>query len=188
MAESYARTAALLDEEKTEAASEVFARDFAGTVRNLFAEASSTYPLRFVAVRDWCDWTNNLYWLTEETQEHLEQGHGQAASESLDALADHFYVLHEAANTRTASHFIYAFHRELNKDAPSREQLAVFHAGLRAADPPIGTVRGSFEKASASWTKRAAKALRKKELKGWRLRRLRKKTIPVYEAFGLPFQ
>lgn len=190
LSESYLKTLSLLDEGSATEAYKEFKTGFVTNTKKLYSEASSTYPLRFSKMKDWCDWTKRFYVLTRNTEDALKEGQSDKARETLASLREHFHVLHVRAQLQKSNDYIYAYRAKLLEDSPAADELNSIRASLEQA-PLSARANGgttAYEAAKSDWSTIVTSLLQDGVLDPDEIQPLRITTENFYRDFGLRFE
>ena len=190
LSDSYAKTLKLVDEGQMEAAHTEFKKGCVQTVKKLYSEAATTYPLRFAKTDNWCKWTRALYILTLKTDKDWAKGDMAEARKLLPELRKHFYDLHKRADVRRSNDFIFEFFDLIEQPKPSLDSLKAAQNSLKEATPSRKgqAAAQDYETAKALWLKEVGPILERGELGDTEVSQLRASTKAFYETFGQQFE
>ena len=190
MAASYLKTLVLLEDGKTEDATLEYRKGYLASIKKLYAEAGSTYPLRFSKAERWCVWTKKLYVLSRRTEEALKAGDTNKATGLLEDLRGHFYALHKETKTFHCNDLIYQFRDEAAKKEPSAEKLKVVVERLEKTEPSFIAKKKSkeYSEAKEKWKEAVAPLLEDGQVDPSEQASLRKASESFYRAFGIQYE
>lgn len=190
MASSYLKTLVHLEDGKMEEATLEYRKGYLANVKKLYAEAGSTYPLRFSKAEHWCVWTKKLYVLSRRTEESLKAQDSRKALKLLEELRGHFYALHKETKTFHCNDLIYEFRTEAAKIQPSEEQLRAAARGLEEAAPSCVAKQKAEEyaKAKDTWKRAIMPLLDDGRIDPSEQGSLKKSSEAFYRAFGIQYE
>lgn len=190
MASSYLKTLVSLEAGKLEQATLDYRKGYLASVKKLYAEAGTTYPLRFSKAEHWCVWTKKLYVLSRQTEEALKARNSKKALELLEQARGHFYALHKETGTLHCNDLIYVFRTEAAKGEPSQEQLQQIVERLDKAEPSCVVRKKSAEYAEAkdTWKKAISPLLDDGRIDSSEQISLHKASETFYRAFGIQYE
>jgi hypothetical protein len=190
MAVSYLKTLVLLEDDKTEEATLEYRKGYLASVKKLYAEAGSTYPLRFSKAEHWCVWTKKLYVLSRRTEETLKTGDTKKATGLLEDLRGHFYALHKETKTFHCNDLIYQFRTEAAKKEPSTEKLRAMVKHLEKTEPSSIAKKKAkeYDEAKERWKEAIAPLLEDGQIDSSEHASLRKASEVFYRAFGIQYE
>jgi len=190
MASSYLKTLVHLEDGKMEEATLEYRKGYLANVKKLYAEAGSTYPLRFSKAERWCVWTKKLYVLSRRTEESLKARDSKKALGLLEESRGHFYALHKETKTFHCNDLIYAFRLEAAKAQPSEEQLRAAARGLEEAAPSCLAKQKAAEYAEAKdmWKRVIMPLLDDGRIDPSEQGPLKKSSETFYRAFGIQYE
>ena len=190
MAASCLKTLVLLDDAKLEEATLEYRKGYLANVKKLYAEAGSTYPLRFSKAEHWCVWTKKLYVLSRRTEEALKTRDSKKALGLLEELRGHFYALHEETETLHCNDLIYAFRTEAARSELSEERLQAIVKRLEKAEPSFVARNKSKEytEAKDTWKRAITPLLDDGRIDSAEQDSLQKASEAFYRAFGIQYE
>jgi len=158
--------------------------------KKLYAEAGSTYPLRFSKAEHWCVWTKKLYVLSRRTEEALEAQDSSKALKLLEESRGHFYALHKETATFHCNDLIYEFRTEAAKSQPSETLLQAVVKKLDQAAPSCIARKKPEEYAAAkdAWKKAIGPLLDDGRIDSSEQDSLNKASEVFYRAFGIQYE
>lgn len=160
------------------------------SVKRLYSEAGSTYPVRFSKAEHWCVWTKKLYVLSRQTEEALKVRDAKKALKLLEQMRGHFYALHKETETFHCNDLIYAFRAEAAKSEPSEEQLQGIVRRLEKVEPSCVARKKpkEYAKAKDAWKKAVAPLLNDGRIDSAEQDSLHKASEAFYRAFGIQYE
>ncbi|MCP4452265.1 MAG: hypothetical protein GY809_12450 [Planctomycetes bacterium] len=189
---SYSKTLSLLEQNKPDEALAEYRAGCLASVKKLYSEAASTYPVRFSKAKTWCVWTKKLYVLSVKVEKALRATQTKQARTLLAEMRTHFYLLHEETLTFNCNDWIHAFHMELAKDTPSVAELKKIMTQFDQAKPCLlaqdKNVAHLYDLARDSWLKTVTLILKADELSDEDLTALRDASGPFHKMYGLQFE
>ena len=190
MAASHLKTLVFLEEGKIKEAMLEYRMRYLASVKKLYAEAGSTYPLRFSKAEHWCVWTKKLYVLSRRTEETLKAGDTKKATGLLEDLRGHFYALHKETKTFHCNDLLYQFRTEAAKKEPSAEKLRAMVKHLEKTEPSwiIKKKAKEYAEAKGRWKEAIAPLLEDGQIDSSEHASLRKATEAFYRAFGIQYE
>jgi hypothetical protein len=190
MASSYLKTLLGVEEGRLEQATLEYRKGYLASVKKLYAEAGTTYPLRFSKAEHWCIWTKKLYVLSRQTEEALKARDSKKALALLEQARGHFYALHEETGTFHCNDLIYAFRTEAAKGEPSQEQLQQIVERLDKAEPSFVVRKKSAEytEAKDAWKRAITPLLVDGRIDSSEQTSLCKASEAFYRAFGIQYE
>ncbi len=190
MASSYLKTLVSLEDGKVAEATLEYRKGYLASVKKLYAEAGSTYPLRFSKAQHWCVWTKKLYVLSRRTEVALKAKDSRKALGLLEESRGHFYALHKETGTFHCNDLIYAFRTEAAKNRPSEQQLQAAFKGLEDAEPSRLARKKAKEYAEAknTWKKSIEPLLDDGRIDSSEQTPLRKSSEAFYRTFGIQYE
>ena len=161
LGEGYLKTLDCLDKGNLEQAEQEYRKGYMANVKKLYAEAGSTYPLRFSKADHWCVWTKKLYVLSRQTEEVLKKRDSEQALELLEQVRQHFYQLHEETGTFHCNDLVYEFYTEAAEPKPFEKQLQQIMKQLEKAEPSCIAKQKAeqYTEAKEAWQKAIAPLL-----------------------------
>lgn len=196
LSESYAKTLVHLESDAATNAYTEFRTGARMTVKKLYSEAASVYPLRFARIGEWCVWTRELFKLSARIETSLAAvpAKGSAgwneSGDMLESLRKHFWTLHAKTETLAANDYIYAFRQAANKAEPDVAALKEAMKALGGA-PASRTAKArpaDYQKAKADWEKAVAQMLADDALGADEVKPLREAAETFYCGFGIQFE
>lgn len=190
LGEACLKTLDCLDKGNLKQAELEYRKGYLANVKKLYAEAGSTYPLRFSKAEHWCVWTKKLYVLSRQTEEVLKKQDSKQAQKLLEQARRHFYQLHEETGTFHCNDRIYEFYTEAGQPKPSEEHLQKIIKQLEKAEPScIAKEKAEqYAKAKDTWQKAITTLLDDGEIDSSERDSLRKASKVFYRAFGIQYQ
>ena len=189
---SYPKTLALLEQDKVDEALSEYRTGCLAAVKKLYSESAKVYPLRFSKAKAWCTWTKTLYVMSLKIEKALAAKDVKTAKVQLILMRAHFYELHQQVETLGGNDWIYAFHQEACKEAPSVTELKRIATGLAQATPgiPARTEKGKplYVQAKTTWLQTVDPLLKQEVLSASDLTSLRQATAAFYQAYGQHFE
>jgi len=190
MASSYLKTLVCLEDGKIGEATLEYRKGYLASVKKLYAEAGSTYPVRFSKAEHWCVWTKKLYVLSRRTEEALKTQDSKKALKLLEESRGHFYVLHKETGTFHCNDLIYEFRMEAAKSQPSEAQLQAAVKRLDQAAPSCIARKKpeAYAEARDTWKKAIAPLLDDGRIDPSEKDALNKASEVFYRAFGIQYE
>jgi len=190
LGEGYLKTLDCLDKGNLEQAEKEYRKGYMANVKKLYAEAGSTYPLRFSKADHWCVWTKKLYVLSRQTEEVLKKRNSEQALDMLEQVRRHFYQLHEETGTFHCNDLVYEFYTETAQPKPSEDQLQKIMKQLEKAEPScIAKEKAElYANAKSAWQTAVTPLLNDGEIDSSERDSLRKATDTFYRAFGIQYE
>jgi len=190
LSEGYLKTLDCLDKGNLKQAELEYRKGYMASVKKLYAEAGSTYPLRFSKADHWCVWTKKLYVLSRKTEEALKKKDSEQALELLEQMRRHFYQLHEETGTFHCNDVIYDFYTEAAQTKPSKEQLQKIMKQLEKAEPScIAKEKAEqYGEAKSAWQTAVTPLLNDGEIDSSERDSLIKASEIFYRAFGIQYE
>lgn len=189
---SYTKTLSLLEKDKPGEALTEYRMGYLASIKKLYSEAASTYPVRFAKAKAWCVWTKKLYVLSVQTEKALRAKKVKQVRELLAETRQHFYLLHEETETLNGNDWIYAFHEELGEKAPSVAALKKIMTQFGQAKPCLlaqdKNVQPLYDLAKDAWLEAVTQILKAKTLSDTDLATLREASGRFHKAYGLQFE
>ena len=190
LGEGCSKTLDCLDKGNLKQAELEYRKGYLANVKKLYAEAGSTYPLRFSKAEHWCVWTKKLYVLSRQTEEALKKQNSAQALKLLEQARRHFYQLHEETGTFHCNDVIYEFYTEAAEPQPSEEQLQKIMKQLAEAKPScIAKEKAElYVKAKSNWQTAVTPLLNDGEIDATEKDSLLKASEAFYRAFGIQYE
>ena len=190
MASSYLKTLVCLEGGKIGEATLEYRKGYLASVKKLYAEAGSTYPLRFSKAEHWCVWTKKLYVLSRRTEEALKAQDSKKALKLLEESRGHFYALHKETGTFHCNDLIYELRMEAAKSQPSEAQLQAVVKKLDQAAPSCIARKKAeaYAEAIDAWKKAIAPLLDDGRIDPSEKYALNKASEVFYRAFGIQYE
>jgi uncharacterized protein (UPF0335 family) len=190
LGEGYLKTLDCLDKGNLKQAELEYRKGYLANVKKLYAEAGSTYPLRFSKAEHWCVWTKKLYVLSRQTEDCLKKQEAEQALELLEQMRRHFYQLHEETATFHCNDVIYEFYTEAAQSKPSEEQLQKIISRLAEAEPScIAKEKAElYAEAKSAWQTAVNPLLNDGEIDSNERDSLLKASEVFYRAFGIQYE
>ena len=190
MTAGYATTTSLLGTGKVDEATKRYSKECVSTIKELYAKAGTTYPVRFAKHKDWCTWTRRAFVLARNAETALQGKKVEEATTSLAALREHYHQLHTGAQLLTSNDLIYAFWSEVAKPGPDPKVLNTLRRDIPKADLSIQAKarKSAYTAALTRWQDVARPILRDGTLAEGELGPLRTATDTFRNAFGMSFE
>jgi hypothetical protein len=190
LGEGYLKTLDCLDKGNLEQAELEYRKGYMANVKKLYAEAGSTYPLRFSKADHWCVWTKKLYVLSRQTEEVLKKRDSEQALKLLEQARRHFYLLHEETGTFHCNDLVYEFYAEAAEPKPFEKQLQKIMKQLEKAEPSCIAKEKvkEYTEAKNAWQKAITALLDDGEIDSSERDSLRKASEVFYRAFGIQYE
>ena len=190
LSEGYLKTLDCLDKGNLKQAEMEYRKGYMANVKKLYAEAGSTYPLRFSKAEHWCVWTKKLYVLSRQTEEVLKKQDSEQALKLLEQSRRHFYQLHEETATFHCNDLVYEFYTEAAEPKPFEKQLQNIMKRLEKAEPScIAKEKAKlYAEAKSAWQTAVTPLLNDGEIDSSERVSLRKATEVFYRAFGIQYE
>ncbi len=190
LGEGCLKTLDCLDKGNLKQAELEYRKGYLANVKKLYAEAGSTYPLRFSKAEHWCVWTKKLYVLSRQTEDVLKKQDSKQALKLLEQARRHFYSLHKETGTLHCNDVIYDFYTEAAQTEPSKEKLQKIMKQLEKAEPScIAKEKAKqYTEAKNAWQKAVTALLDDGEIDSSERDSLRKASEVFYRAFGIQYE
>jgi hypothetical protein len=189
---SYSKTLSLLEQDKPDEALAEYRAGCLASVKKLYSEAASIYPVRFSKAQTWCVWTKKLYVLSVKVEKALRAKQSKPARTLLAEMRTHFYLLHQETLTLNSNDWIHAFHVEVRKDTPSMPELKNIMSKFGQAKPCLlaqdKNVAQLYDLAKDTWLKTVTPILKVDTLSDEDLTTLRDASGPFHKMYGLQFE
>lgn len=190
LSDSYAKTLELMDKSDLAGASAEFNGTFVPTVKKLYSETASTYPVRFSKVKEWCDWSKTLYKQTLLTGKALENKKLPEAQQNLQEIRQMFYKINTEAELLKNNDYIFLFKSMAGKDQTNAEKFSSVIKMIEGAAPSVKTKAEpeSYKQALNSWKEQVAGIIKDNSISPDELTKLRSITESFYRQYGVQFQ
>lgn len=189
---SYSKTLSLLEKDKPKEALAEYRAGCLASVKKLYSEAATTYPVRFSKAQTWCVWTKKLYVLSVKVDKAIRAKEVKQAQSRLAEMRTHFYLLHQETLTLNSNDWIHAFHEEVGKDTPSVAELKKIITQFGQTKPCLlaqdKNVAQLYDLARDNWLKTVTPILKADTLSDEDLTTLRDASGPFHKMYGLQFE
>ncbi len=189
---SYPKTLSLVTQGKLNEALKEYRTGCLASIKKLYSESASTYPVRFAKAETWCVWTKKLYVLSVKAEKALKAQKAKEAQAFLAEIRQHFYQLHQETKALNSNDWIYAFYQEVHKETPSVSELSKILTQFGQAKPCLLAQNKNVEQlyalAKDAWLKSVTPALKADSLSDDDLTALREASGLFYNAYGLQFE